>query len=93
MIEKPKRETNKAYLDFIRGQPCCVCFMRPVEAHHIDTRGAGGSDLTAVPLCRRHHVEWHQLGKATSEDKWGLEWSQIIESLNKEFEDGPPGAT
>jgi hypothetical protein len=47
---------GKEYLDFIRQNPCIVCGRR-AEPHHMKTRGAGGSDFLAVPLCREHHTE------------------------------------
>ena len=62
MIEKRKRYISKRYLAYIRGKACLVCG-DVGEPHHIISRGAGGSDLTAVPLCRRHHNEIESQGK------------------------------
>jgi hypothetical protein len=38
-----------------------ACMRMPTEAHHVTTRGAGGSDVAenVMPLCPEHHREWH----------------------------------
>lgn len=56
------------YLAFIREKPCCVCKKPgPSDAHHIAPRGQKGmgmkvSDYHTVPLCRKHHDDWHRNG-------------------------------
>jgi len=64
MFPKEKRIQDKELLKAIRLMPCCVCGVRPVDASHIKTRGAGGADLpfNLVAHCRLHHSEWHQYG-------------------------------
>lgn len=55
----------KAYLDWVRTKPCCACGSPSVDAHHVKARGAGNgkqNDFLAVPLCRFHHSELHQMG-------------------------------
>jgi len=41
-----------------------MCMKQPVDAHHVKTRGAGGSDIieNLMPLCRAHHSEIHAKG-------------------------------
>ena len=58
-----------AYLRWIRSLPCSVCrTTRTVEAAHTGPRGLGqkSSDLSAIPLCARHHRcgddSYHRLG-------------------------------
>ena len=80
MIEKRKRYISKRYLAYIRGKACLVCG-DVGEPHHIVSRGAGGSDLTAVPLCRRHHSEMESQGKLGFWKKYYFERSDLIDFL------------
>lgn len=53
--------SDPAYLEAVRQLPC---FVRedcdgPVHAHHAIHRSQGGIDWDAVPLCMKHHAEWH----------------------------------
>jgi hypothetical protein len=64
---KPIR--NPGYLRWIRTLPCSVCrTTRAVEAAHTGPHGLGqkSSDLSAIPLCSRHHRSgddsYHKLG-------------------------------
>ena len=66
-LVKPVRVVDESYLDFIRNEPCLVhgtaCRQTGLrDPHHLAGRGSrgtdpiiGGSDHTAVPLCRRLH--------------------------------------
>lgn len=63
--KRTRRESDPAYLDFVRSLPCRVysttdfpCFGR-IHAHHAIHRSQGGKDDSAVPLCDRHHRQWH----------------------------------
>jgi len=71
-LGKPTRQVDEKYLDYIRGLECIVCHRRP-DPHHLVARGAGGSDYTAIPLCRLHHTEAHTLGKARFGERYGLD--------------------
>lgn len=66
MFEKHKPGRSEAYLDYIRSQRCYICQRSPSEPHHVETGGMGmkGSDFSALPLCREHHREIHDMGKA-----------------------------
>jgi hypothetical protein len=64
---KPVR--NPSYLQWIRTLPCSVCrSTRQIEAAHTGPHGLGqkSSDLSAIPLCGRHHRtgddSYHRLG-------------------------------
>lgn len=61
---KPVRPEDADYLRFIRRQGCLLHNQVAADAHHIPSRGAGGSDYRAVPLCRPHHREFHKRGLA-----------------------------
>jgi hypothetical protein len=66
-MEKPVR--HPGYLRWIRSLPCSVCrSTRSVEAAHTGPHGLSqkSSDLSAIPLCVRHHRtgddSYHRLG-------------------------------
>lgn len=67
MFEKKKRIINKELLEEIKMQPCIVCNKKPVDIHHLETRGAGGDDTreNCYPFCRTHHTMIHKIGIAT----------------------------
>lgn len=75
---------NPQYLDFVRNQACIVCGVQPVDVHHAKTKGSGGSDLTAVPLCRFHHQECHQIGRQSFQEKYQFDFRDCqIKSLER----------
>lgn len=63
-MQKKERIQNPKLLEQVRRKPCVVCKKVPSDPHHVTTRGAGGDDVpdNLMPLCHRHHVEWHQIG-------------------------------
>lgn len=83
-LPKPYRQTDPGYLDFVRLHRCVVwpgCRRRG-EAHHLTTRGAGGGDYSAVPLCREHHAQIHNVGRSQFEDAHNLNlWEQAANLL------------
>jgi hypothetical protein len=62
-------EGDPAYMAFVRTLPCAVAAesMGPgfilcegrMHAHHAVNRARGGKDDTCIPLCDRHHSQWH----------------------------------
>lgn len=71
------------FLNQIRALPCFACGSpAPSEAHHIFTRGAGGSDYwwNLLPLCTGHHTgngdAWHR-GKLTFLEKFPHVWEHL----------------
>jgi len=81
---KPVRLKDKAYVAWIRRQPCLVDYV-VAEAHHTVTRGAGGSDYRSVPLCIRHHKEAHRMGRASFEAKHRLDFTEEVIRLLEIF--------
>jgi hypothetical protein len=64
-VPKAQPVRDRAYLAWLRSQPCCVCGSRAdVEASHHGTHGVGSkpSDHDALPLCATHHRRWHDRG-------------------------------
>jgi len=67
--KRPRRLSRNlgdpAYMAFVRTLPCAVkagCSADcegPIHAHHAVTRARGGKDDTCIPLCNRHHMQWH----------------------------------
>ena len=62
------RAVYEQFMNFIRAQPCCVC-TAPSDPHHIKTVGAEGENYYVAPVCRRHHTEFHNIGKLKFEEK------------------------
>ncbi len=89
ILEKPKREKDAAYLEFIRQQPCLVCGeTEGIDAHHVLERGQGkvgskADDRRSVSLCREAHQQYHQLGRARFEEMHGLDLEVEIQRLNR----------
>lgn len=81
---KPSRLQNRTYLDWIRRQPCLIDHV-VAQAHHTTSRGAGGSDFRAVPLCHAHHREFHRLGKLRFEEKHRVDLVEEILRLLETF--------
>ena len=54
------------------------------DANHVITRGAGGpDDGNLIPLCQKHHKEFHQIGLTNFEMKYGLSMHEMaIELFN-----------
>lgn len=66
---KPVRLEDLDYLRFIRRQPCLLHHVA-AQAHHVISRGAGGSDYRALPLCTIHHECLHRIGRERFEAKF-----------------------
>jgi hypothetical protein len=62
-----RRHRDKLHLRFVSLQPCLICGRTPADAHHLRfaqprALGRKNSDEFAVPLCRTHHRQNHQVG-------------------------------
>lgn len=86
------------HLKWVRGHECCIagvfgtsdihrCFGR-MEAHHSTTRGAGGGDETAVPLCTAAHSIGHAIGWETFERRFRVDLEKIAAELWKQSPHG-----
>lgn len=63
-------DISKYLYSCLEHRKCAIC-NDPADVHHIDTVGAGRNrdniahkGLKAIALCRKHHTEAHQQGKA-----------------------------
>lgn len=54
----------------MKGKSCVVCGSMPVDACHVRSKGAGGTDqeINLIPMCRKHHRMQHDMG-------WPRFWS------------------
>jgi hypothetical protein len=95
MFRKPRREESKPYRDWIATLICCIPECKtnypPTEAHHWNRRGDSGmgtkcSDFRCLPLCNGHHREFHDHGRNTFMEKYGITPGAIeikIEAYNR----------
>lgn len=84
---KRNREIDTDYVRWIHGWPCCICSKYPVDAHHVVTRGAMGSDRTCLPICHYHHLGWiHSKGSETTERHFGVSFLKLVEKFNALYE-------
>ena len=57
----------------VRGYACCACGAQPPSnPHHVRSRGAGGTDADAVPLCELCHRDVHAHGASWLELSRGI---------------------
>lgn len=82
-----QRSADPAYLTWLHTLPCCVSGEWPVEAHHVRSKGAGGTDREAVPLAPRLHREGHRTGWRTFQAKYGVNLPAIAERLAGTYEE------
>lgn len=82
--KKNKREVDLAYLKYVRSNPCLVSndkCSNAIHAHHSVTKGAGGSDYTAIPLCHICHHEIHSIGRFSFQEKYNINIETEIKRL------------
>ena len=83
---KPRRTSvprDRKYLDWLRERRCVACqshrgtvygFSTQVDPAHGPSAAmrVKGPDSSAIPLCRHHHQEQHQIGWKDFEAKYGF---------------------
>ena len=79
-IPKQSRIQCPEYLDFIRTRLCVVCG-GAVDPHHVKPK----CDFSAVPLCRKHHTECHAIGRKTFQEKYNLDFADLIRGLTRRW--------
>lgn len=90
---KPFSWRSKPYLAHVRQFPCCVCGYPDTEAHHIrfsHTAGTGHKpgDVWAIPLCPKHHREWHQNGQKSFLNKYRIDIYEQLFQIAKSWIEG-----
>jgi hypothetical protein len=88
-MSDPHRVTDEGFLEYTRQQKCAVCLSpAPNDPHHLTSRGAGGSDLTAIPLCRDCHRRYHDLGHEAFQSHRSIDlWKQAHRHLRRYLTD------
>ena len=73
----------------LANKKCCVCG-RHADLHHVDAIGQGNNrneihhlGRLALPLCREHHTESHQMGQQSFMAKYHIEPIALDEKLCK----------
>jgi hypothetical protein len=86
-LTKQMRVVDQDYLDWIRGMQCIVGYrcQGAVVPHHLETRGAGGSDHFTLPLCGWHHSEIHMTGERTLGDRYVVDWWREVARLEERW--------
>lgn len=70
------RRRDPAYCEWVRRLPCVMQILcaGDVEVSHVRSRGAAGDDRgNVVPMCRRHHQQYHDWGRYTFEGRWRID--------------------
>lgn len=79
-LSKPKRYTSKKYIAFIKSKSCLISRTRNPDPHHYYSRGSFGSDLSCIPLSRKHHAELEQIGESRFLKKYNLPENFFLEA-------------
>lgn len=94
----PKREWAR-HRAWLRRHQCVVtgCAREPIEVSHIRTAANAGialrpHDSSAVPMCggigpEAHHAEYHRIGHASFEAKYGLNLKATAAELTRQSPD------
>ena len=74
---------SKAYLKWVKEQPCILCQAPADDPHHIIATGDGGMgtkacDLLTMPVCRPCHNKIHD-----TPEYWELQWKYVTLTLQK----------
>lgn len=92
MFPKERAARDRAYLDWVRGQPCVVTGMYGVEAHHVIGHGRCGtvktSDYLAIPLTREMHRRLHDKGWRAWEAEHGSQLEHAARTLERAVAEG-----
>lgn len=70
---------STGYLTYVHGLDCCVgrgC-AGPIQAAHVQSRGAGGTYESIVPMCSYHHNAQHSSGIESFQRQHALDLKAI----------------
>ena len=79
---------STGYMTYIQTRGCVVgqdC-RGPIQAAHVQSRGAGGTYKSVVPMCSVHHAEQHVFGIQTFQRKYRLDLKALAAETWKRFE-------
>lgn len=70
-------------VEIIKNTPCVICSALPSDNVHVVSKAAGGNYKDIVPLCRKHHLESHQIGTLTFSEKYNIDLIALAEEYAK----------
>lgn len=93
--KQPLRELcediNKYIYMCLLHKKCCICGTK-AELHHVTAIGMGRDrtevfqiGIPVLPLCRKHHIEWHTLGSNTFNAKYHVESVKLTKEIAKKY--------
>lgn len=83
------RWRSRAYLDWVKRQPCVLCGKPADDPHHLkgtgNLSGAGltAPDWAAMPVCRAHHDDIHRAPAL-----WPMQWQWALLTLFRALDAG-----
>lgn len=91
MFPKHKRQADVKYLNWLKRLPCLLCGGES-EPHHIPEVGHGGKgiktdDKRAIPLCHKHHMEFHNNGRSSFASMYSINYEHTILELNRIYKE------
>ena len=102
MLLRPRREEDKTYLKWIRTQPEWECLItgnrgEDIDACHLRSKGAGGSDYFVFPLRHELHMQMdhsprgsaHGARESRMRDELSLWWYNLPAIHKRYFEAHP----
>jgi hypothetical protein len=102
MLPRPRREEDRTYIKWLREQSEFECLITgsrgsDVDACHLKSRGAGGSDYFCFPLLHSLHVELdhsprgstHTVREARLRDEQAL-WFYSLPILHQRYFESHP---
>lgn len=70
------------YIEFVKEHGCCIlsCINADTDADHLKQIGMGRDrnrpelieHYSCIPICRKHHIERHQIGNIRFEEKYKI---------------------
>jgi Protein of unknown function (DUF968) len=76
------------YRGWVRTLPSAISGLEGCEAAHTGTDGGmkqKASDYSCIPLTPEEHREYHQIGKAEFEAKYGIDCATLVKRLNHDW--------
>ena len=83
-LKKRREREFGPQAELCRESPCLVkgCKMKSIP-HHVISRGAGGLDAHAVPLCLKHHEEVHRVGRYSFMYRYGVSFLDALLEMQR----------
>lgn len=88
---RARLKENPKYLAHLRRSPCCCCGAdAPSDPAHTGSRDKGigtkAWDIDAIPLCRRCHNRYHQIGEWAWLEETGIKLADERRKARAGFE-------